>query len=211
MGVKERKERERNTRARTIMDAASKVFFQRGYTRATIEEIASSAELSVGTIYLYFKNKEELYISLIFEGMEMFASRFKKILESDASTHDKVHLAWDFFMEFYEHNPATYHILNHLGDISLMSSLSGETMEQIIAATRLNFNLVSRILDPCIKQGIYINAPPRDIADAMWAQFLGMIQLYETRLNLGLKTPTLKQLHSQHFKWLEQGLLKSKE
>ena len=50
-----------------IIDAAMEVFSAKGYATANIREIAKSAGISVGGVYLYFKNKEELYKNLISE------------------------------------------------------------------------------------------------------------------------------------------------
>ena len=64
MGIKERKERERERRRQQIIVAAKRVFSEKGFNRATMEDIAQEAELSAGTLYLYFKNKDELYASM---------------------------------------------------------------------------------------------------------------------------------------------------
>ena len=64
MGIQERKERERERRRQQIIVAAKRVFSKNGFSRTTMEDIAKEAELSPGTLYLYFKNKEELYASL---------------------------------------------------------------------------------------------------------------------------------------------------
>jgi AcrR family transcriptional regulator len=63
MGIYERKQREKEQRKTEIINAARKVFSNKGFNTATMEEIASEAELSPGTLYLYFKNKEELHTS----------------------------------------------------------------------------------------------------------------------------------------------------
>lgn len=52
-----------------IMEAGMAVFSQKGYAKASIREIALSAGISIGGVYLYFRNKEELYKSLINEKM----------------------------------------------------------------------------------------------------------------------------------------------
>ena len=62
MGIQERKERERERRRQQIIVAAKKVFSEKGFNKATMDDIAGEAELSPGTLYLYFKNKEELYL-----------------------------------------------------------------------------------------------------------------------------------------------------
>ena len=64
MGIHERKERERERRRQQIIVAAKRVFIRKGLSKTTMEDIANESELSPGTLYLYFKNKEELYASL---------------------------------------------------------------------------------------------------------------------------------------------------
>jgi len=48
-----------------IIDAAMEVFSRKGYAKANIREIAKAAGISIGGVYLYFKNKEELYKYII--------------------------------------------------------------------------------------------------------------------------------------------------
>jgi len=60
-----RKKREKEFRITTILAAAEKLFAKKGYQQTSIEEIADNAEISTGTVYLYFKNKEEILIKLI--------------------------------------------------------------------------------------------------------------------------------------------------
>lgn len=55
-----------------ILEAAGEVFSERGYSKTTIREVARRAGISVGTIYLYFGHKEELYVELIREQMDAF-------------------------------------------------------------------------------------------------------------------------------------------
>jgi AcrR family transcriptional regulator len=64
MGISERKEREKEQRRNDIIDAAEKVFFKKGLNNSTMDEVAEQAELSKGTLYLYFKSKEEIYFEI---------------------------------------------------------------------------------------------------------------------------------------------------
>jgi TetR/AcrR family transcriptional regulator, fatty acid metabolism regulator protein len=54
-----------NYRRTQILEAATRVFAEKGYHRATTKDIAAAADLAEGTIYLYFKNKADLLIALI--------------------------------------------------------------------------------------------------------------------------------------------------
>ena len=70
-----------------IMKAAMEVFSGHGYAGANIRKVAETAGVSVGSIYLYFKNKEELYRSLIVEKRREMADRTATAVENarDAS------------------------------------------------------------------------------------------------------------------------------
>jgi AcrR family transcriptional regulator len=60
MGTKERKRKVAEIRREDIIDAAERVFFNKGFTSATMDDIAHEAEYTKRTIYAYFKSKEEL-------------------------------------------------------------------------------------------------------------------------------------------------------
>ena len=61
MGITERKEREKLQRREDILNAAERVFFSKGHKNSTMDDVAEEAELSKGTLYLYFKSKEGFY------------------------------------------------------------------------------------------------------------------------------------------------------
>jgi AcrR family transcriptional regulator len=62
-----RRLREKENRFNTILKAAEELFGRKGYHQTSIEEIADLAEVSTGSVYFYFKNKEELLIKLMQE------------------------------------------------------------------------------------------------------------------------------------------------
>src|SRR5215475_6298535 len=59
-----RRGRERALRANEILAAARQVFLERGYARATMDDVARAAEFSKPTLYQYFENKDALFFSL---------------------------------------------------------------------------------------------------------------------------------------------------
>ena len=66
MGVAQTKwTRQPGQRPQQIMAAALDVFSEKGFERATMEEIAKASGVTKGTIYLYFQNKEELFIQTL--------------------------------------------------------------------------------------------------------------------------------------------------
>jgi len=77
-----RRQREREKRYQTILKAAETLFAREGYHKASMGAIADRAEVSVGTVYFYFKNKEDLLIHLLdeigFQLRELLGSEFRK-------------------------------------------------------------------------------------------------------------------------------------
>ncbi|MGN7409374.1 MULTISPECIES: TetR/AcrR family transcriptional regulator [unclassified Sporosarcina] len=73
-----------------IVDAAVSIIAQNGYHQAQVSKIAKEAGVADGTIYLYFKNKEDILISVFQEKMAVFADYVKEILEMDLSASDKL-------------------------------------------------------------------------------------------------------------------------
>src|SRR3990172_4634377 len=66
-----RREREKAQRREDILQAAREVFFTRGINHATVDEIAEQAEVSKGTVYLYFDTKETILAHLLLEGLQL--------------------------------------------------------------------------------------------------------------------------------------------
>ncbi|NQU65022.1 MAG: TetR/AcrR family transcriptional regulator [SAR324 cluster bacterium] len=96
-----RRQREREDRYQTLLRAAESLFAREGYHQTSINQIADLAEVSVGTVYFYFKNKEDLLIQLYDEICYLFRSmigaEFKK---SEASLEGIKRAGYLFFDQF---------------------------------------------------------------------------------------------------------------
>lgn len=79
MSVRERKERERLARRTAILAAAATVFAAHGLEGATVEMVARRAEVAVGTIYLYFCSRDDLFLSLMAERIGRLRARYLEI------------------------------------------------------------------------------------------------------------------------------------
>ncbi len=75
-----------------IIDAAVIVIAENGYHQAQVSKIAKQAGVADGTIYLYFKNKEDILISVFQDKMGLFVSKLGDIIEQEVSASDKLQL-----------------------------------------------------------------------------------------------------------------------
>ncbi|MCB9507181.1 MAG: TetR/AcrR family transcriptional regulator [Myxococcales bacterium] len=69
-----------------ILAAALKVFAQRGFFNAKVSEVAREAQVADGTIYLYFKNKDDLLINLFEDRMEFLIRRLHEEMEREGGS-----------------------------------------------------------------------------------------------------------------------------
>jgi TetR/AcrR family transcriptional regulator len=70
-------ERRKESRPAELLDAALDLFVERGYAATRLDDIASRAGVSKGTLYLYFANKEELFKALVRETIVVMLDRFR--------------------------------------------------------------------------------------------------------------------------------------
>ena len=101
MGIRERKAREKEARRSDILEAAKTVFFEHGFQAATMEQIAREAELSKGTLYLYFSSKEELYVTVFMEGLDELNRRLRRAVEQGKGSEDRLRSLGRAYLDFY--------------------------------------------------------------------------------------------------------------
>ncbi|MCB0749729.1 MAG: TetR/AcrR family transcriptional regulator, partial [Ignavibacteriae bacterium] len=108
MGTSERKEREKLQRRQEIIDSAEKVFFSKGFANSTMDDIASEAELSKGTLYLYFKSKEELFSVFVNRGITKLYELFIEFSSKEQNGLLKTKAIGDAYIKFYFEYPNYY-------------------------------------------------------------------------------------------------------
>mgnify|MGYP000856854105 FL=1 len=79
-----------NKTKRAIFDAAIKIFSTNGYEGATMDDMAQAAGVAKGTLYYYFKSKEEIFKYIITEGVEVIKERISQAVEREESALSKL-------------------------------------------------------------------------------------------------------------------------
>ena len=113
MGAKERRKREKQLRKDHILDTARTLLFKKGINATTMNQIARNAELSVGTLYLYFKNKEDLYAALQEEGLDVLLEHIRAVEEKDLPPQQKLEEMALAYLDFSEQHRKYYEIINY--------------------------------------------------------------------------------------------------
>jgi AcrR family transcriptional regulator len=111
MGTAERRVREAEERRKAILAAARKVFWEKGYSRSTMPQIAAQAELAPGTLYLYFPSKDALYVELLMEGYDLLGPRLGAAARQGGDPAELGGRLIDVFFAFARECPEYFDIL----------------------------------------------------------------------------------------------------
>jgi AcrR family transcriptional regulator len=206
--AQERKAQERQARRRRIQEAARTVFTERGYAGASIELIARAAQLSVGAIYLYFRSKEDLYVSLIEDTLTVFDVEMAQLRER-AEVSNRLRETWDVLVRWAEKDPEGPRILRLLAQPAIRPQLSDE----VVTAVSAGINRVQDHIGACIADGIHAGAyrqvNAREIADLAWSVLLGSLDAAEMHASLGLGSEPLATRTDRALQLIESALTSS--
>ena len=209
MGIQERKEREKERRRQQIMVAAKRVFSDKGFNKATMEDIAQEAELSPGTLYLYFKNKEELYASLSLRILQYLLIRVEHVNEEkDAGPEEKLKSLVDAMYDVYEFDPLIIINMFHLQSSETLKNLSPQLMEEIKVLSRKSLGSIAQIFKEGVDQGIFIDRHPLALADTFWALFSGVVLWLTSKKIIDQRKDYLKGTLDVAFEIFRRGLNK---
>ena len=139
-------------RRKEIFEAALTVFSKKGFDKATLDEIANRVKISKPAIYLYFKNKEILFFSMVEDKMSTLSVSLADIKKSDAGSIDKLKALISANINFYINNKEFFKIVHqtksHLDN-------KGQTRMQKKFKEKYGdyISEVEKLINQCIKDG----------------------------------------------------------
>jgi AcrR family transcriptional regulator len=207
MGIHERKEREKERRRQQIMVAAKRVFFIKGFGRATMEDIANEAELSPGTLYLYFKSKDDLCASLSLRVLEYFFLRMEHLAsERQLDSHQKIASLKKALFDVYEFDPLILKNLFFLQSNEAVQQLTPELLAEIKNLSAKAMSKIAALFESGLEsdQGNKMNA--HEAAQIIWATFYGLILWEKSEGEAEENKAHLKKKLDHAFEIFERGM-----
>ncbi len=109
-----------DARQKAILEAAAKVFAQRGFFQANISEICRKAHISNGALYKYFKNKKALFMGVFDYAMEIMRSElFQKNLDQQRSVYETVRRIFESLIVLAKKHPELLMLYVNIGSCSM--------------------------------------------------------------------------------------------
>ena len=209
MGIKERKEREKERRRQQIIVAAKRIFSAKGFNKTTMEDIAREAEISPGTIYIYFKNKDELYASLSIRILQHLNIRLEHVKNKNGiNGREKIISLKEALYDVYNFDPLILINLFHLQSSESLKNLSSGLLSEIKRLSQSSLKIMADIFSEGINNGVFIKTNPNALADIFWALFSGVILWEESKKIIDNKKDFLKPTLDIAFDIFRQGITK---
>lgn len=106
-----RNERRKARTVAAILDAAARLFYEKGLQHTTIDEIGELADVSVGSVYFHFKSKEALYLELVERALEINERYMREADDADLTAFQRVLAAGDAYLRFHLEHPGAFRMI----------------------------------------------------------------------------------------------------
>lgn len=209
MGIQERKEREREQRRNDIIDAAEALFFARGINNTTMDEVAEAAELSKGTLYLYFRSKEDLHYAICLRGLDTMAAELQQAFDDELTGAENALATAQAYLDFVDRYPDYFNAIMSF-ESSGLENVDPENRDHILRPDSPLMVFVKVIeqggRDGSIRQDI----PARELAVMLWSQVNGVLQFLKYKSSfLGMIGCTKEDLLMHQLLVLKDGIIRN--
>jgi len=134
--------RDENKR-KLIIQAAAKLFAEQPFHKVRLDDVAIAAGIGKGTLYIYFKNKEDLYYSLVYDGLAGFVGRLSERLQPpELGFRDKIKIIIGGVVEFSVQHPQLFEVMRTVGVPDASSQWDTKRRE------------LSQLIEDVLRQGI---------------------------------------------------------
>lgn len=177
MGIAERKEREREQKRNLILDCSEKLFFTKGYTGTSMDDIASEAEYSKGTMYTYFKSKDEILAHIYKRAVSLLYTMFKQYTSKKENGIDKLEQIGRANFDFMNKYQDYYTLMKMFDTMEIDRELIQETLMDIRVINNSIIGFMTQIIITGQKDGtVNKNLEPVSTAHILAATSSGIFQ-----------------------------------
>lgn len=174
MGITERKEREREEMRQLILEAAQKLFLENGYEKTSIRGIADAIEYSPATIYLYFRDKNELLLSLHVLAFEKLVEQFS-VVNAVVDPFERLIALGKQYIQFALDNPELYDLMFIMQAPMEALACKNESWED----GAKSFDFLKWVYADCVEKGYFRRDLDADTAClTIWSYMHGLLCIY---------------------------------
>lgn len=167
------------TTAEAIITAAEKLFVEQGYHATRVSEVARLADVSIGSIYVHYDNKEGLYGALIERALDIQAQYVDAVLDSEAIPDiEKVIALGEAYLQFFREHPDHFRMLMLPSESIPEEAARSPLARQIAARGETQRAKLAQAIENCVAAGVMReDVDPANAANFWWAAWNGVIGL----------------------------------
>jgi len=169
---RQRRAAEKQELRQAILKAAGELFLQHGYEQFSLRQVAEQIGYSPGTIYLYFRNKDDLLLAVVSEGFERFGQSLRASAGSTTSAGKRLHALLDTYISFGLENPVLYRLMFMQRTDFLVESSEGLLQPRITSFAVLQEAVQTALAERALPPGEVLST-----ADALWSLAHGLVSL----------------------------------
>nr|NJM02009.1 TetR/AcrR family transcriptional regulator [Desulfobacula sp.] len=174
MGTQERKALEKQLRRSQILDAARELLFSSGIDSVSISAISGKAELGVGTIYFYFKNKDEIFAALQEEGLALLYSKICKFIEKEPAPEKQLAGIAKIYYRVSEENKDYFDIINYFLSSPRIFFEPGLKYQIDMSGHKI-LKITRDAVETGIQTGVFKEAEPARFSIMFWGTLHGLL------------------------------------
>ncbi len=179
MTIEDRRKREQAVKKKAILRAARKLFFDKGFRSVTVENIAHRAEISKGSVYIYFNSKEEIYTQILFTEIEKFHKKIENILQDENHAFEVMEKFFRIYLDFFISDRELFRILMNFMLHPEDANLTPEFSNHIIKSTNKTIKIIENIILFGIQRGEFpASVNIVQCRNALWGLLNGVISLH---------------------------------
>jgi AcrR family transcriptional regulator len=167
----------RGHRGPVLLAAARDLFFEQGYSGTTMVQVAQRAGLSKRATYLYFKNKDELFISVASAGLEILQAWLEEIDVEQGSLQSRIQRTMEVYLRFATDESQYFRIIFSEASEGMIANVSPELREQMARQERHCLAVVARIIERGVREGVLPPSDPWETAVIYWGTATGILLL----------------------------------
>ena len=152
MVLNKRRLQEKQDRHESILDAAEKVFFSKGYDKCSMEEIARGAELSRALLYVYFKDKSAIMRGIMLRAAESICARFEQALARGQRGNEQITEIGDAYYRFSLEEPNYFDVLTHANVFPHLST-ADQMSEDLLTCSTHAMQVMVTALENGVRDG----------------------------------------------------------
>lgn len=171
MGISERKERDKAEMRNKIIEAATSMFMDEGYEKTSIRNIAEKIEYSPATIYLYYKDKDEL----LYEVQKLAFGKLEEVFAAEATSEDpwtRLTQICHSYVRFGKANPEIYDLM-----FMMRAPMNSIKEDESWRNNKDSFMVLVNCLNECMEQGLIRFDDVMLAAFSVWAMGHGLVSL----------------------------------